>query len=191
MVNILKKLKNLTTPIFLVGLIYRWGKGPKTKNICIIVTFSYTICEKIKKKFFLLFWLFGAKIWLFGVDRTFYQHFCNQMGLKKKKFFYFFWLFGVIMWLFGVEVTNQHTQQHSTTLNNTPQHSTTPAPHGTSRHLTAPRFEKCTIILLAVYTTFNNKISTSSWVWEKKRKTFATSKCMAEMPFTLDLTQIQ
>ena len=28
-----KKLKNLTTPIFLVGLIYRWGKGPKFKNI--------------------------------------------------------------------------------------------------------------------------------------------------------------
>merc|ERR1712030_153795 len=27
-----KKLKNLTTPIFLVGLIYRWGKGPKTKK---------------------------------------------------------------------------------------------------------------------------------------------------------------
>ena len=46
MVNILKKLKNLTTPIFLVGLIYRWGKGPKFKNICINVTFSRTICEK-------------------------------------------------------------------------------------------------------------------------------------------------
>merc|ERR1712055_895869 len=27
-----KKLKNLTTPIFLVRLIYRWGKGPKTKK---------------------------------------------------------------------------------------------------------------------------------------------------------------
>merc|ERR1711891_70223 len=41
-----EELKNLTTPIFLVGLIYRWGKGLKTKNICINVTFSYTICEK-------------------------------------------------------------------------------------------------------------------------------------------------
>ena len=41
-----KKMENLTTPIFLVGLIYRWGKGPKTKNICINVTFSCTICEK-------------------------------------------------------------------------------------------------------------------------------------------------
>ena len=53
-----KKLKKLTTPIFLVGLIYRWGKGPKLKNICINVTFSYTICEKIKKKFFLTFFDF-------------------------------------------------------------------------------------------------------------------------------------
>ena len=33
-------------PHFLVGLIYRWGKGAKFKNICINVTFSYTICEK-------------------------------------------------------------------------------------------------------------------------------------------------
>merc|ERR1712105_304618 len=47
----LKKLKtNLTTPIFLVGLIYRWGKGPKFKNICINVSFSRTICEKKEKK---------------------------------------------------------------------------------------------------------------------------------------------
>merc|ERR1712208_113126 len=58
MVNILKKLKNLTTPIFLVGLIYRWGKGPKFKNICINVSFSRRICEKLKKNFFtfLTFW---------------------------------------------------------------------------------------------------------------------------------------
>ena len=26
-------MKILTTPIFLVGLIYRWGKGLKTKNL--------------------------------------------------------------------------------------------------------------------------------------------------------------
>merc|ERR1712055_340896 len=31
---------------FLVCLIYRWGKGPKLKNICINVTFSRTICGK-------------------------------------------------------------------------------------------------------------------------------------------------
>ena len=47
---------------------------------------------KKKKKnldfFFDFFWLFGAKIWLFGVDRTFSQHFCNKMDQKKKIFFF-------------------------------------------------------------------------------------------------------
>ena len=82
--------KKLTTPIFLVGLIYRWGKGPKTKNICINVTFSYTICEKKKKKLlfftFLTFLTFWGSMWLFRVDGTFSQHFCNKMN----QFFFFF-----------------------------------------------------------------------------------------------------
>ena len=79
--------------------------------------------KKWKKIFFLLFWLFGAKIWLFGVDRTFYQHFCNKMDpKKKKKNRIFFWLFREnfdflgLRWLFGDEVTNQHNPKHSTTL---------------------------------------------------------------------------
>merc|ERR1712055_1134731 len=53
-----KKLKNLTTPIFLVGLIYRWGKGPKTKKYMYKCDFSYTICEKIKNIFFFTFLTF-------------------------------------------------------------------------------------------------------------------------------------
>ena len=86
--------ENLTTPIFLVGLIYRWGKGPKTKNICINVTFSYTICEKIKKKNFFTFFTF---LTFWGDNGTFSQHFCNKNGPKKKSdfFFYFFDFFGV------------------------------------------------------------------------------------------------
>ena len=101
---------------------------------------------KIKKKFFLLFGLFGVIMWLFGVNRTFYQHFCNQMGLNFF-FFYFFLLFWLFFWLFRVEVTFLElrwstntcnntlpsTQQHSPTLPNTPQHSTTL--HNTPPHL--------------------------------------------------------
>merc|ERR1711947_68820 len=64
-------LKNLTTPSFLVGLIYRWGKGPKTKNICINVTFSYTICEKNKNNFF-FFLLFFTFLTFWGENMTFW-----------------------------------------------------------------------------------------------------------------------
>ena len=114
---------------------------------------------KNKKKFFLLFWLFGAIMWLFGVDRTFSQHFCNKMGQKKKKknriFFDFlglnFWskttslfvrqadlssLWGDFLELRWPTITCNNTlhntPQHSPTLHNTPPHaSTPPPPHGT------------------------------------------------------------
>ena len=32
MSNILKKIEKFGPPIFYLGLIYRWGRGPKTKN---------------------------------------------------------------------------------------------------------------------------------------------------------------
>ena len=50
------------------------------------------LTQYVKNNFF-FFLLFGAIMWLFGVDRTFSQHFCNKMGQKKKKFGFFFWLF--------------------------------------------------------------------------------------------------
>merc|ERR1712030_246634 len=46
-----------------------YSKGPKTKNLCIIVTFSYTICEKIKKK----------------ISFYFFDFFLKKRGPKKKK----------------------------------------------------------------------------------------------------------
>merc|ERR1712030_18991 len=57
MVNILKKLKNLSILLFYLGLIYRWGKGLKPKMIKNSM-FFYTICEKIKKNFIFTFFDF-------------------------------------------------------------------------------------------------------------------------------------
>ena len=121
MANIWYFWKIWVPSIFDLGLIYRWGRGAKFKNDLKQYVF-YTICEKIKKKFFFtffdffwLFWLFRVKIWLFRGNRTFYQHFCNKMDQKKKKkkigffftFFDFFDFLGVnvtfleMRWLFG------------------------------------------------------------------------------------------
>merc|ERR1711888_578959 len=92
-------LKNLTTPIFLVGLIYRWGKGPKTKNICINVTFSYTICEKNNFFFFFTFFDFfdflGRKWDFLGLMEHFINIFVTKWIQKKKKNRIFFLLFRV------------------------------------------------------------------------------------------------
>ena len=77
-----KKLKKFEYPhFFLVGLIYRWGKGPKFKNICINVAFSYTKCEK---KFFFFFYFFyffdflGRKYDFLGLI----EHFLNIFVTK-------------------------------------------------------------------------------------------------------------
>ena len=50
-------LKNLTTPIFLVGLIYRWGKGLKPKMIK-TVCFLHNMRKNKKKNFFFTFFDF-------------------------------------------------------------------------------------------------------------------------------------
>ena len=93
-----EKIEKFDYPHFLVGLIYRWGKGLKNQKWLKTVCFLHNMRKKRRKKillFFWLFWLFRVKIWLFRGNRTFYQHFCNKMDPKKKKFFFliFFWLF--------------------------------------------------------------------------------------------------
>merc|ERR1712208_205862 len=68
---LLQFTKKFDYPNFLVGLIYRLGKGPKFKNICINVTFSYTIYEFFFF-FFTFFLLFFTFLTFWGENITFW-----------------------------------------------------------------------------------------------------------------------
>merc|ERR1712030_141001 len=84
-----KKLKNLTTPIFLVGLIYRWGYGAKNQKYMYKCDFFlHNMCKKKKKKFLTFFDFFdflGRKYDFLGLIQHFINIFVTKWIKKKKK----------------------------------------------------------------------------------------------------------
>ena len=85
--------ENLTTPIFLVGLIYRWGKGSKIQKYMYKCDFFLHNMLKKKKKIFYFFYFFdfwGRKYDFLGLIEHFLNIFVTKGKKKKSDFFVLF-----------------------------------------------------------------------------------------------------